>query len=122
MAAIKDIPLHGNPLVRFKIDGVVKSPSGPITGESLYALAGNPALLVSDGSKVEKNDKPIAVHHDQEFVTMHSLGNKDELNPEHVIPADEAVVDPPHGQVVEHVSKPEADEIRSRQKAAAKQK
>jgi hypothetical protein len=70
---------------RFKLDGVVKTISGAVTGNGLYAVAGHPASLETvDGKKIPKNGDEIDFGGKEvELITKHSLGSADELNPEH---------------------------------------
>ena len=61
---------HAAGVFRFKIDGVVKTISGPVTGKTLRAMAGEidgyPVNLSPD---VPNNDEPYELKLDQEFTT-----------------------------------------------------
>jgi hypothetical protein len=102
---------------RFKLDGVVKTITGAVTGNALYLVAGNPAILESvDGQKIEQNGDPIDFKgKEMEFVTKNSLTPAPEINPEHVLKSDSTAVDPPHGIAMQHVSSDEAQAIEDKQ-------
>jgi hypothetical protein len=105
-------------VIRFRLDGVVKTLNGPVTGNSLHAVAGYPDRLeTADGREVPKNGDEFKIDPDSEFVTKISMGKRDQLNPEHLIPANSTVIDPVHGQTVQHVSDEEKRDIEERQRA-----
>ena len=66
-------PAHTGGPLRIKLDGVVKTLSGPVTGASLHRLAGEidgyPVSLKSGGQDIANDDKPVEVKQDQEFTT-----------------------------------------------------
>ncbi len=55
--------------VRFLLDGRVKTISAPTTGKLLYAIAGDPTSLSSNGVEVPHTNESYIVEEDQEFIS-----------------------------------------------------
>jgi hypothetical protein len=49
------------PVVRFTVDGVVKSLQKPVTGADLYRVAGQPKSLSVGGRSIENNSDPVEI-------------------------------------------------------------
>ena len=65
---------HGQTgMVRFKLDGPVKTVNTPVTGAQLHRMAGAidgyPVKLKAGGSEVPDNDEPFEIKQDQELST-----------------------------------------------------
>jgi hypothetical protein len=59
-----------NKTMNFTVDGAQKTVGTvPATGKQLYAAAGNPATLKSNGTFVPNNDQPFSVSEGQAFTT-----------------------------------------------------
>ena len=58
-----------SPVVRFKIDGIVKSLNKPVTGYELYRAAGQPHSLSLGGKHVNNDAEPVEIEDDAELTS-----------------------------------------------------
>jgi hypothetical protein len=77
--------------VRIKINGVVKTLSGKVTGAALYRLAGDPAVLTGSGGTVQDTSEPVQVKHDEEFTAKYKFAQDAKVSEDHVAAGDEGV-------------------------------
>jgi hypothetical protein len=59
--------LGETPVVRFKVDGQVKSLNRPVTGTELYRVAGNPQSVEVGGKKVKNDSEIVDIEDDEEI-------------------------------------------------------
>lgn len=60
-----------DPVVRFKVDGVVKSLNKPVTGADLYRVAGTPKSLKLGGKEIKNDSEPVEIEQDAEVKSSH---------------------------------------------------
>jgi hypothetical protein len=58
---------ESEPVVRFKIDGLVKSLNKPVRGSDLYRVAGEPKSLKLGGKEIANDSEPVEIDDDAEL-------------------------------------------------------